>query len=337
MSAAFSLQPSRQPALYGDRRRWGLLQADALALLAQLPDRSVDAVITDPPYGIAFNGNAWDGGELTDPESFARWTTTWAAEVQRLLRPGGYLVAFGAPRTMHRLVSGIEDGGLAIRDQLLWLYASGMPKSRRLPHDLGTALKPAYEPIVLGRAALTGTALQNLERWGTGALDIGATRVRDEVLDGPVRVRDVLARWPANLGLMHSPDCSERRCEGQCAVRQIDEQTGKPISRYFYAAKAPRTEREAGLDPTRAISAPVFSGSGETPRVNTHPTVKPLSLMRWLVRLTAPPGGVVLDPFCGSGSTGCAALLEGRQFLGIEQQPEYVQIARQRLAHWSTQ
>lgn len=328
---------TKRPSLYGDKRRWGLLHTDALEMLTQLPDRSVDAVITDPPYGIGFAEKAWDSGKLTDGRAFEEWTTTWARELKRILRPGGYVAAFGATRTVHRLVSGMEDAGLEIRDQLLWLYGSGMPKSRRLPHDMGTALKPAYEPILLARAPLRATTTTgNLARWGVGALDIGATRVRDEVRD-VVSVGDVLGRWSANLGLLHAWRCSDRGCEGDCAVREIDAQVGKPISRYFYAAKASRQEREAGLEDLTQTAAPIFAGGHYLPRANVHPTVKPLSVMRWLTRLIAPPYGVVLDPFTGSGSTGCAALLEGRQFIGIERESEYIGIACERLRHWAQQ
>lgn len=329
-----SAEMIERPALYGDRRRWGLLHADSLQLLPLLPGRSVDAVVTDPPYGIGFGGHEWDGGRLTALHGLADWTTLWARELRRVLRPGGYVAAFGSPRTMHQLVSGIEEAGLEVRDQLLWLYGSGMPKSRRLEHHLGTALKPAYEPVLLARAPLDGTTERNLERWGTGGLDIGASRVRDEVRD-VVAAADVIGRWPANLGLVHSLGCSMKTCAGECAVRQIDQQTGKDVSRFFYAAKASRAEREAGLEGQAATTKPIFSGSGLRPRANAHPTVKPLSVMRWLVRLITPRYGVVLDPFSGSGSTGCAALLEDRQFVGVEREVEYVKIARRRLAHWA--
>lgn len=324
---------SRRPALYGDRRRWGLLHADALELLPQLPARSVDAVVTDPPYGIGFRGQGWDSGSLTVGLEFERWTTSWATELRRVLRPGGYLAVFGAPRTMHRLVCGIEDAGLEIRDQLLWMYGSGMPKGRRFDGDRGTLLKPAYEPVLLARAPLDGTTSQTLERWGTGTLNIGATRVQDELSTTPVEQR--LRRWPANLGLVHAPSCDPAACTGQCAVRQLDQQTGRDVSRFFYAAKASRQEREAGLGEQPQVATEIFTRSGGRLRANIHPTVKPLSVMRWLVRLSVPAGGVVLDPFLGSGSTGCAALLEGRQFLGIERELDYVEIARRRLAHWA--
>lgn len=324
-----------RPALYGDRTRWGLLHGDALELLGRLPARSVDTVVTDPPYGIGFGGHAWDSSGLQDGAAFERWTSVWAHQLQRVLRPGGWIAAFGAPRTMHRLICGMEDAGLEIRDQVLWIYGSGLPKSRRLPGDQGTALKPAYEPVLLARAALDGTTPQTLERWGTGVLDIGATRVQDEVRSGAA-AGETPARWPANLGLIHASGCNRRHCDESCVVRQLDGQAGRDVTRFFYAAKASREEREAGLMDQPMIEADIFAQRGRR-RVcaNVHPTVKPLAVMRWLVRLTAPAGGVVLDPFLGSGSTGCAALLEGRQFFGIERQADYVEIARRRLRHWA--
>ena len=323
-----------RPALYGDRRRWGLLEADSLKFLPLLPERSVDAVITDPPYG--FGWQQWERGTLATSDGFADWTTGWARELKRVLRPGGYLAAFGAPRTMHRLVAGVEAAGLEIRDQILWLYGSGVPKGPRLLGDRSTTLKPAYEPVLLARAPLEGNTRQNVEAWGTGALDIGATRVRDEVRD-PIPIGTVLQRWPANLGLLHSLGCSRASCAGECAVRQIDDRTGKDVARFFYAAKASRDEREAGLRDCAPTKSGIFSQDRLTPRANTHPTVKPLAVMRWLVRLLAPHYGVVLDPFSGSGSTGCAALLEGRQFVGVEREKSYAEIARRRLAYWASQ
>ncbi len=332
------------PPMYGDRRSWALIHADALAFLSVLPDQSVDAVITDPPYGIAFKGENWDGGWLTDPEGFAAFTMAWAREVRRILKPGGYLAAFGATRTMHRAMAGIEDAGLEVRDQVLWLYGSGAPKSRRLDWGLGSTLKPAYEPIVLARAPLeTGlTTTANLEAFGTGALDITTTGApqpeKERTADGPSTF------WPANVVLGHDEHCAGlNECEPSCPAVLIDriaaaEQRpgAKPLSRLFYAAKASRAEREAGCEHLPQSSSDIFSSKvGVRPRANAHPTVKPQSLMRWLVRLVSPPGGLVLDPFAGSGSTGCAAVVEGRQFIGLERSSEYLPIARARLAHWT--
>lgn len=317
-----------RPALYSDQDgRWALAHDDSLEVLPKLPAASVDAIVTDPPYGIGIIGSAWD--KRGRGAAFADWTAAWAAESLRLLKPGGHLVAFGAPRTLHRLVSGVEDGGFEIRDVVMWLHGQGMPKSRRLPGGMGTALKPAYEPILLARAPLSGTVLQNQKAHGTGTLAVAAAKTRAGNQDG---------RWPPNVVLSHSPACREDRCTVRCPVRTLDAglEAVRP-SRFFYAAKPSRSEREAGCDALPAVSRQIFSGAGDpTPIVrNTHPTVKPLAVMRWLIALTCPAGGIVLDPFAGSGTTGAAAVLEGRRFAGIEQDAEFVDIACARLSHWS--
>jgi DNA modification methylase len=319
--------------LYQDATRaWGLIEGDALLTLAKLPDACVDAIVTDPPYGIDFAGEAWDGADIrraagaqreAASEAFERWTAVWAREARRVLKPGGHLIAFGATRTFHRLVCGIEDAGLEARDQLLWLYAQGLPKSRRLPGGLATTLKPAYEPILLARAPMVGTTIRNLEAWGTGALNTEATRVS--------------GYWPAHLTLSHAPGCTETRCTGDCPASLMD--AARPDlrpSRMFFCAKASKHEREAGCEEIPARSVQLYSGR-HPPRLrrNTHRTVKPVTLMRWLVALVTPPGGLVLDPFAGSGSTGIAAILEDRTFLGIEREAAYVDIGCARLTHWA--
>jgi DNA modification methylase len=329
------LSAPARPVLYGDQARWGLIHADALEMLTRLPERSVDAIVTDPPYGIDFR-EAWDGrdirravrrhGERLSPgKAFARWTQSWAAEALRVLKPGGHMVAFGAPRTFHRLAGGVEDAGLEIRDVLLWMYAQGLPKSRRLPGGLATALKPAFEPVLLARRPLDGAVMENVKAWGTGALNLDAARVGGG------------GYWPAHVMFSHAPGCNAV-CMADCPAGMID--VARPDllpSRLFFCAKATRAEREAGCEqlPTRSVQ--IFTGKHRPPRNvrNLHPTVKPLSLMRWLVKLTVPPGGVVLDPFAGSASTGAAAMLEGRQFLGIERETEYVSVARARLTYWA--
>ncbi len=308
---------------------WRLIESDALLVLAKLPDACLDAIVTDPPYGIDLGGEAWDrfgGGGLAAPEAFERWTARWAAECLRLLKPGGHLLAFGAPRTFHRLACGVEGSGLQVRDQLLWLYAQGLPKSGRLPGGLGTTLKPAYEPILLARKPFDGRTIDNLEAHGTGALDIDATRIGEA------------AYWPAHLTLSHAQGCVDSSCAGDCPVRLLDDQR-ENLSRLFFCAKANRAEREAGCEQLPLRLVQLYTGKRRSPRLvrNLHPTVKPLPLMRWLVRLVTPPGGVVLDPFCGSGSTGVAAALEGRRFLGIEREGQYLDIACARLTHWSHQ
>lgn len=324
---------TRRPTLYGDLEHWALLEAESISLLAQIPDASVDAVVTDPPYAIAFNGKAWDGGRLSDPHGFQAFSTEWASQVRRVLKPGGHVVAFGSPRTFHRLVAGCEDAGLEIRDQLLWLHGRGVPKSRVLSGGISTTLKPAYEPIVLARAPLSErSAEENITRHGTGGLNIDACRIRRP--DGGANY------WPSHVVLCHQPDCDlGGDCDPGCAVVVVDDATrsGEPLSRLFHAGKTSKQEREAGLDALPHSSEDIFSGTGVQPRANVHPTVKPIDVMRWLIRLTVPAGGLVLDPFTGSGSTGCAAVLEGRRFVGIEREKQYVPIARARLAHWTAQ
>ena len=180
-------------------------------------------------------------------------------------------------------------------------------------HGWGTALKPAHEPAVLARKPLRGTVADTVAQWGTGALNIEGTRITDA------------GRWPSNVIL----------------DEEAASLLGEP-SRFFYVAKASKAEREAGLDGVEAVrSADRIKDDGvggdnprnrsNQPRANHHPTVKPLALMRYLVRMVTPPGGVVLDPFMGSGSTGCAAVREGFDFVGIDLTPEYVAIAQKRI------
>ena len=324
----------RALSVYSDETDgWRLLEADALLALAKLPDACVDAIVTDPPYGIDFAGERWDGTDirrtahaagLSTNEAFERWTMVWAEQCRRVLKPGGHLIAFGAPRTFHRLVCGMEDSGLEIRDVLMWLYAQGMPKSRKLPNGMATALKPAFEPIVLARASLVGTTQGNLQEWGTGALNTDASRVN--------------GYWPAHVALSHSGRCTHAMCTPDCATGLLERQRDG-LSRLFYCAKTSTHEREAGCEQLPAQLVKLYNGHRHPPRVrrNTHRTVKPIDLMRWLVGLVTPPGGTVLDPFTGSGTTGAAALLEGRRFLGIEREPEYVDIACARLTYWAQQ
>jgi site-specific DNA-methyltransferase (adenine-specific) len=303
-----------------------LLLGDMRVRLRELPDASVDAVVTDPPYHLAsivkrfgsptaapinnadskvgrwgpyhrtssgFYGEQWDGGDV------AFDAATWA-EVLRVLKPGGHLVAFGAPRNYHRLAVAIEDSGFEVRDLLAWIYASGFPKNHRTARTMnaadaelwdgwGTALKPAVEPIALARKPLSEKSVPaNVLRWRTGALNIAGTRV--------AATGDDAERWPSNVIHDGSDD----------ALSGFPEDGG----RYFFCAKASTEER------------------GED---NPHPTVKPVAVLAWLVRLVTPPGGVVLDPFVGSGSTGIAAEMMQRPFIGIELKPEYLAIAERRM------
>jgi DNA modification methylase len=311
-------------AIYSDAgERWHLIEAEATATMRLLPASSVDAIVTDPPYGIGIVGAAWDRSHSA--EAFQRWTREWAREGLRVLKPGGHLVAFGAPRTFHRLTAGIEDAGFEVRDLLLWLFAQGLPKSQRLPGGLATTLKPAFEPILLARKPLNSQTRENVTRYGTGALNIEASRI------GQGRY------WPAHLALSHTPGCAAS-CTAECPAAMIDAVRPDLLpSRLFFCAKTTRGEREAGCEllPQRTVA--LYTGKRRSPRIvrNLHPTVKPIALMRWLVKLITPADGLVLDPFTGSGSTGAAVVLEGRTFLGIEREGEYVDIACARLTHWA--
>jgi site-specific DNA-methyltransferase (adenine-specific) len=264
----------------------------------------------------------------------------------------------------------------------------------------GTALKPAYEPVVVARKPLQGTVAANVLARGTGALNIDGCRIEtddrwqatgtrsapssalsggvDGSLNVSVSTTHDAGRWPANVLLDEDAaaqlDAQSGDAGGGFGVRGGNESgvygngkgyagtladTGQTVgygdaggaSRFFYCAKASSAERNAGLDDFPAIhrvngnkwtdqdyrvsrgERPATAESG--PRRNVHPTVKPVELMRWLVRLVTPAGGVVLDPFVGSGTTGCAALLERFAFVGIERDPEYAAIARARLAWWA--
>jgi site-specific DNA-methyltransferase (adenine-specific) len=323
-----------------------LLGGDCLEVLETLDPESIDAIVTDPPYAIGqLVGERWNdagmvrvaragGARLSAGEAFEAWCRELGKGCLRVLKPGGHMVAFSSPRTVHRLACGIEDAGFEIRDELMWLYGTGIPKSQRLPGGRSTTLKPACEPILLARRPLEGTTKETLAAFGTGALNTDACKVA--------------GRHPANVLLSHEPGCRESRCAADCAAALVDAEanqrrrgTGPRVapSRIFYCPKVSRCEREAGCEhlPKKDIGLfpPSDAGKPKPPARNPHPTVKPLELMRWLVRLSCPAGGVVLDPTCGSGSTGAAALLEERRFVGIELDPFFMEIAAARIAHWA--
>lgn len=358
------------------------MTGDCIEAMAELSPDSVDSIVTDPPYGLGFMGKAWD--DLPPG-------VEWARECLRLLKPGGHLLAFGGSRTYHRLACAVEDAGFEVRDQMMWLYGSGFPKSHNLKGERegwGTALKPAHEPIVVARKPLIGTVAENVLAHGTGALNIDGCRIgiapgdepsaghrtatfgTQETVsggDGSGGWKAAEGRWPANVILdeeagrlldEQSGDISSQKTRnkptggtpwhgtGLGTVRSMVNygDTGG-ASRFFYCAKASKGERNAGLDalPDKVRRRVNSGGLENDPRwapviaKNNHPTVKPISLMRYLVRLVTPPEGTVLDPFLGSGTTGCAAALEGFDFIGIEREPEYVAIAEARIKHWSSQ
>jgi DNA modification methylase len=384
-----------------------LLHGDCRVRLKELADCSVDSVVCDPPYELGFMGKGWDASGV------AYDVDLWG-EVLRVLKPGGHLLAFGGSRTYHRLACAVEDAGFEIRDQIMWVYGSGFPKSldvskaidkmagaegevvgeRRFgttstgqgsgwnPNAVaatgrqevrapatpeaqrwqgwGTALKPAHEPVVVARKPLVGTVAGNVLEWGVGAINIDGCRVEmgDEydptkirrqqssagAIEGAFGAASLIGkeiatykpggRWPANF--IH---------DGSDEVLTLfpeDKPQSGSAARFFYCAKAGKKERNAGLDgmpekrPDQRTTTGMgtFDEKGVAKQSNHHPTVKPINLMRYLCRLVTPPGGTVLDPFLGSGTTGIAATLEGFDFIGIEQDAEYLTIAEARIQYW---
>lgn len=376
--------------------RWQVIEGDCLAVLPTLPAGCVDAVVTDPPYGIGFMNKGWDkptpeswgyfagSGKrpsLTESQAFQATAYEWFVACLRVAKPGAHLLAFGGTRTFHRLTCAIEDAGWEVRDCLSWLYGSGFPKSHNGAWG-GTALKPAWEPVVLARKPLIGTVAANHDAHGTGALNIDGCRIAGtkpviRAIESEQRVHSTLhtrsgkgtgemtteGRWPANVVLDEE---AASRLDAETGTLQSGEPMvvkaggkanafghfdgGIPVtgygdsggaSRFFYCAKPSRSEREAGLGgfEEKKVHGPSgdgrcwdIPGSKSMPRSNNHPTVKPVSLMRWLCRLVTPKGGLVLDPFLGSGTTGIACHHEGTRFLGIEREAAYVAIARARIA-----
>jgi site-specific DNA-methyltransferase (adenine-specific) len=338
---------------------WKVTHADCFEALAKLEPITVDAVITDPPYGIGVNGLEWDrpahlnpgGRKRRGPPSenpnarFQQFSREWSTACLDSLKPGGHILAFAAARTAHRLTCGLEEAGLEVRDVLMWLQGQGYPATSLLPDGLGTGLKPAWEPIILARKPLEGSLDRTLAAHGTGAMNIDACRIaltaEDCPSEGRCQGRRITAsqrgRWPANLVLSHGASCTDEQCEADCPIGLLGDH-----HRFFYCAKTPRREREAGCEelPRRVVQTFKIGAHNEkmcaaNPVANVHPTVKPIELMRWLVRLVTPSGGLVLDPFAGSGSTGAAAVLEGARFIGIEREAAYVPIARARITHWA--
>jgi site-specific DNA-methyltransferase (adenine-specific) len=363
-----------------------------------IAENSICSVVCDPPYELDFMGKHWDRAGV----SFQ--VATWAA-LYRVLKPGGYLLAFGGTRTHHRMVCAIEDAGFEIRDEIDWVYASGFPKSLNLDgawDGWGTALKPAKEPVCVARKPLIGTVQQNLDAHRVGAINIAACRVpfangADETAtkaknqhgqfeSGPMKNHifgefnrprddyDAPGRWPTNIILDGSPEVlaafpdtyavghfpaargpgglSTNGHAGQSDLAESSVVDSGSAARFFYCAKASKSDRDAGcqllaIQPfvaSHGANAALLRGEGEKygreqvglnkvkHRANIHPTVKPTALMRYLVRLVTPPGGTVLDWCMGSGSTGRGAVLEGCNFIGIEQGDEYMPIARARIA-----
>lgn len=428
-----------------------LYQGDCIEVMRDLPDASVHAVVTDPPYGIDFMGKDWDsavklsGGMLGliakgngpaergplakggthsqgyanhDGIAFEAWVTEWARECLRILKPGGHLLAFGGSRTWHRLAAGIEDAGFEIRDSIAWMYGTGFPKSMDVAKQIdkaagyvgevigteqvgvgiqggslhtgrsrdlqerevralspeaepwkgwGTALKPAFEPIVVARKPLVGTVVQNVLGHGTGGLNIDATRVAfaSEADEQESKAKNQHAKFgtePGGNQVYGDYSMVERKdydAEGRhtpnvvldaSQADELDRQSGASVSRVGKPRSAApgegwgmtATGREYADSGGASRFFPVFptafryeakAPTHERPKEGeiAHPTVKPLDLMRWLVRLVTPRGGVILEPFAGSGTTLEAAVREGFDCIGIEREQPYVELCIKRL------
>jgi DNA modification methylase len=365
-----------------------ILQGDCLHIMKTMPDNSIDSIVTDPPYGLSFMGKKWD----YDVPSQEVWE-----ECLRILKPGGYLLAFAGTRTQHRMAVRIEDAGFEIRDIITWVYGSGFPKSlnvgkavdklqgnerevidrKDVGHDItnnayrdakqerkimditkgtsdfegwGTALKPAFEPITIARKPLSeNTVAENVLKWGTGGINIDRCRVgtveriniggrtgknpyqsEDSKLNGVANIpTQTTGRYPANF--IHDGSNEVLSLFPKQAGAAAPVKSGKSgksngiysdfankgddgksfrndsgsAARFFYCAKASKSER--GLN-------------------NNHPTVKPVSLIRYLIKLVTPKKGIVLDPFGGSGTTLISAIKEGFDCIIIEKETEYINI-----------
>jgi len=351
---------------------------DCLEVLKQMPDNSVDSVVTDPPYGISFMGKKWDY-DVPSVEKFA--------EILRVLKPGGHALIACGTRTQHRMAVNIEDAGFEIRDVITWLYGSGFPKSMNLKEvreGWGTALKPACEFWTMARKPLSEkTIAANMIKHGVGGLNIDEARIEGEAwkaheatglaknkffTDGEAAVIHKAphegGRWPANLilddeaaqmldeqsGVLKSGKFNQASKKAENAIYGKHEAYKNPIqfeaseggaSRFFYVAKASKSEKNANLNHlapkesgVKNVSGRGLSESDPYKKVlnqNNHPTVKPIKLMSYLVKLVTPPDGIVLDPFMGSGSTGVAAINEGFKFIGIEKEADFFEICQGRI------
>ena len=401
-----------------------LLNGDCIEQMQKLIDEGVrvESVVTDPPYELGFMGKSWDASGIAFDKK------TWELAFQ-LLKPGGYLLAFSASRNYHRMAVAVEDAGFEIRDQIMWIYGSGFPKSLNIgmgvdkkqgnervtvgertrnvkPFDddngwnsnnttgnhiytkgntewegWGTALKPAHEPIVMARKPLEGTVVDNVLEHGVGGINIDECRVGKEILEeqiagrsnkiGTFERKDMITpkregRYPANVihdgsdvvqdifpNTKSSNVSRERKAGtefGQSSGWNKHNNVDSGLmpaygdegsaSRYFYCPKTAKSERNQGLI---EFDDKQYSHDGRKKSIenpyqrnksiskNSHPTVKPVELMKYLCRLVTPKGGTVLDPFMGSGSTGMAAKDEGFDFIGIEREKEYFEISKQRI------
>ena len=452
--------------LYSENEQYKLYQGNMLEMLEVIESNTVDSIVCDPPYELNFMNKGWDNSGIAFQKE------TWQ-KCYEVLKPGGYLLAFGGSRTFHRIACAIEDAGFEIRDTICYMYGSGFPKSMSLSKGLeareklgnagtrnkrkieqacdteeytlkqtnngamgeiiettrkeyipntdlakqwqgwGTALKPSFEPIIVARKPFKGSLVDNVIKYGVGGINIDECRVGNEELHNSYAgnknsgftsadERDekgkgmfagnkqgetvVNGRFPANTILTYDETDFEEVCGGfpntkgngnvrhnnndgkeyncysnygNCETKGYDDSGS--ASRYFYCAKASKKDRDEGLeefaekngvditgrkensngliwDGGKYAYGNAFAGAG-SPKKNTHPTVKPTTLMQYLIRLVSPNGATILDPFNGSGSTGKAVMYENKErnknykYIGIELTEEYLPISKARIEY----
>lgn len=322
-------------------------------------DNHFSGIVTDPPYGLQFMGKHWDQ-QVPGKEYWK--------EMLRICKPGSHLLAFGGTRTYHRLACAIEDAGWEIRDCLQWIYGSGFPKSHNHfgIEGFGTALKPAYEPILLCMKPIDGTFAQNAEKWGQAGINIDGCRIEtNDILSGsgapPLKFKGENSRPfhenNLNLGCKQSD-------KGRWPANVIfDEEAGKILDEMSGTSLSVSTPRKRQVMTSKGINGGSFgnpdkinnghngfsygftdsggasrffycakASSNERGEENKHPTVKPLKLMEYLLKLISPPkDALILDPFAGSGTTLLAAKNLGISCVGIEKEEAYCEIIRGRL------
>jgi len=278
---------------------YNILCGDNVQLLRDLDENSIDVCITDPPYGMEIAGVGWDK-DVPPAE-------TWS-EVLRVLKPGAWCLSFCSPELYHRMATKMEDGGFVIRDMVMWIITTKMAKQNKL--------KPAHEPVAVAQKPISESTIKaNIERWGTGTINIEGNRVPWEGKPPTGWVSGGAKRRAFGSDVAKSTEQETQRVDANPNGRYPSNVVGlfdEPAhQKYFYAPRVSRKER------------------GE---YNTHPTPKPIDLMRWLVSVYTPQGeSTVLDPFCGSGSTGIAAIQENHSFIGMDKSVEYCDIANQRI------
>jgi len=402
-----------------------IITGDCFDVLDELPESSVHAVVTDPPYAEGdyngFMGRDWDS--FDGPRAFQEWNQEWATEAKRVLKPGGHLLAFGSDDGHHRTACGIEDAGFEIRTHINWIYGSGFPKALDVSKSIDkqadaerevvrenpnkrdtdsdkfnsenrvvdhtapatdaaekwdgwkTSLKPATEFVVLARKPLgEGTVAENVQEWGTGALNIDGCRIEHngDNLDGGATDVESTANYKGGWERPWMNDEQKKQeyaNEMKKKVEKAEENGRYPSNVVFDEAEAERLDREVGetvseggSDASQFANGGMFAdeherdyeanpGYGDTGgpsryfytskasraertldgRIeNAHPTVKPQDLMEWLVKLVTAEGQTILDPFAGSGTTCKAAKDLGREFVGIERQAKWADVARVR-------